>query len=56
MTILIVVGVMDLAAMAIVATAITVERFAPNPERAARAAGILAVAAGALVIIWSTAA
>jgi len=56
MTILIVVGVMDLAAMAIVAIAITVERFAPNPERAAHAAGILAVAAGALVIVWSTAA
>jgi len=56
MTILIVVGVMDLAAMGIVATAITVERLAPNPGRAARAAGVLAVAAGALVIIWSTAA
>ncbi|HEY6930000.1 MAG TPA: DUF2182 domain-containing protein [Thermoanaerobaculia bacterium] len=56
MTILIVVGVMDLAAMAIVASAITVERLVPKPERAARIAGILAVAAGAIVIVWSTAA
>jgi predicted metal-binding membrane protein len=56
MTILIVVGVMDLAAMAIVTAAITVERLAPNPERTARAAGILALAAGALVIVRFTAA
>ena len=53
MTILIVVGVMELAAMAIVTAAITVERLAPNPERTARAAGILALAAGALVIMRS---
>jgi predicted metal-binding membrane protein len=55
MTILIVVGVMDLAAMAIVTTAITVERLAPNPERRSRRRHP-AVAAGAQAIIWSTAA
>ncbi len=49
-TILLVTGVMDLGAMAIVATAITVERLAPWPERVARATGAVAIAAGALAI------
>jgi predicted metal-binding membrane protein len=53
MTILIVVGVMNLATMAAVTAAITVERLAPNPERAARAAGILTLAAGAVVVLQS---
>jgi len=56
MTILVVVGDMNLTAMAIVTAAITVERLAPNPERIARAAGILALAAGALVIVQAVSA
>jgi len=48
--ILLVAGVMDLGAMALVAAAITLERLAPRPERAARAAGVVVIAAGALVI------
>jgi predicted metal-binding membrane protein len=50
MAVLLVTGVMDLGAMAVVAAAITVERLAPRPERAARAAGVVLVAAGAVVI------
>jgi predicted metal-binding membrane protein len=50
MLILLVTGVMDLGTMAGVATAITVERLTPWPEMAARAAGMIAVATGALVI------
>ncbi len=50
MAILLVTGVMDLGAMALVAAAITVERLAPSPERAARATGVVIVAAGAVVI------
>jgi predicted metal-binding membrane protein len=46
--ILLVVGVMDLRAMAAVAAAITAERFAG--EQAARAIGTLAIAAGSLMI------
>jgi predicted metal-binding membrane protein len=53
MAILLVAGVMDLGAMALVAAAVTVERLAPRPERAARASGALIVAAGALVIAWA---
>jgi predicted metal-binding membrane protein len=48
--ILLVVGVMDLRAMAIVAAAITVERLAPAGERVARAVGTVAVVAGLLLI------
>jgi predicted metal-binding membrane protein len=50
MLILLVSDVMDLGVMAIVAAAITVERLAPWPERAARAAGLVVLAAGALAI------
>jgi predicted metal-binding membrane protein len=50
MLILLATGVMDLGAMAVVAAAITVERLAPRPERAARAAGVVAIGAGALVL------
>ncbi len=42
--------VMDLGAMGMVATAITVERLAPRPETAARASGVIVVAAGALMV------
>ena len=48
--ILLVIGVMDLRAMAIVTAAITVERLAPHGERAARAIGAAAVVAGLLLI------
>jgi len=48
--ILLVIGVMDLRAMAVVAAAITVERLAPAGERVARAIGAVAVGAGLLLI------
>jgi predicted dithiol-disulfide oxidoreductase (DUF899 family)/predicted metal-binding membrane protein len=48
--ILVVMGVMDLRAMAVVMAAITVERVAPNGKRAARAIGAVAVGAGLLLI------
>jgi predicted metal-binding membrane protein len=48
--ILLVVGIMDLAAMAVVAAAITIERLAPAGERVARAIGGVAVGAGLLLI------
>jgi predicted metal-binding membrane protein len=51
MLILLVTGVMDLGIMAIVAAAITVERLAPRPERVARAAGVVIVVAGILMIV-----
>jgi predicted metal-binding membrane protein len=50
MAILLVVGVMDLRAMAAVAAAITVERLAPAGERVARAIGAVLVGAGLLLI------
>jgi predicted metal-binding membrane protein len=43
-------GIMDLRAMAVVATAITAERLAPNGERVARAIGAVIVGAGVLLI------
>ncbi len=49
-TILLVIGVMDLRAMAIVTAAITVERLAPAGERVARAIGALAVGGGLFLI------
>jgi predicted metal-binding membrane protein len=48
--ILLVIGVMDLRAMAVVAAAITVERLAPSGERVARATGVVAVGAGLFLI------
>jgi predicted metal-binding membrane protein len=48
--ILLVIGVMDLRAMAVVMAAITVERLAPYGERVARAIGAVVVAAGLLLI------
>jgi predicted metal-binding membrane protein len=50
MTILLVIGVMDLRAMAAVAAAITVERLAPAGERVARATGAVAIGAGLFLI------
>lgn len=48
--ILLVIGVMDLRAMAAVMAAITVERLAPAGERVARAIGVAVVGAGLLLI------
>jgi predicted metal-binding membrane protein len=48
--ILLVIGIMDLRAMAIVAAAITVERLAPGGEHVARATGVVAVGAGLFLI------
>ena len=50
MVVLLMTGVMSLGAMAVVAAAITVERFAPMPERAARGIGVVVIAAGILAI------
>ena len=50
MAVLLVIGVMDLRAMAIVMAAITVERLAPAGERVARAIGAVVVAAGLFLI------
>jgi predicted metal-binding membrane protein len=50
MAILLVIGVMDLRAMAVVAAAITVERLAPAGERVARGTGAVAVGAGLFLI------
>jgi predicted metal-binding membrane protein len=48
--ILLVIGVMDLRAMAVVTAAITAERLAPAGERVARGIGAVVVAAGLLLI------
>ncbi|HEY2627829.1 MAG TPA: DUF2182 domain-containing protein [Usitatibacter sp.] len=48
--ILLVIGVMDLRAMAVVTAAITVERVAPAGERVARAIGAVVVGAGLFLI------
>ena len=48
--ILLVIGVTDLRAMAVVTAAITVERLAPAGERVARATGAVAVGAGLFLI------
>jgi predicted metal-binding membrane protein len=54
MAILLVVGVMDLRAMAVVGAAITVERLSPAAERAARAVGAVGVGAGVFLIARAT--
>lgn len=51
---LLVAGVMNLGAMAVVMAAITVERLAPAGERAARAIGAIALAAGLFLIARAT--
>jgi len=48
--ILLVNGIMDVHAMAVVTAAITIERLAPSGERAARAIGAVVVAAGLFLI------
>jgi predicted metal-binding membrane protein len=50
MAILLVIGVMDLRAMAVVGAAITLERLAPAGERVARAFGAVVVGAGLVLI------
>jgi predicted metal-binding membrane protein len=50
MVILLVIGVMDLRAMAVVTAAITVERLSPSGERIARAIGAVVVGAGFFLI------
>ena len=50
MAILLVIGVMDLRAMAAVAGAITIERLAPAAERVARATGVVIVGVGLFLI------
>jgi Predicted metal-binding integral membrane protein (DUF2182)/Bacterial protein of unknown function (DUF899) len=50
MAIPLVIGVMDLRAMAVVAAAITVERLAPAGERVARAIGAVVIGAGLFLI------
>jgi predicted metal-binding membrane protein len=50
MVILLVIGVMDLRAMAVVAAAITLERLAPAGERTARVIGAVVVGAGLFLI------
>ena len=50
MAILLVIGVMDLRAMAVVTAAITVERLAPAGERVARATGVVSVGLGLFMI------
>ena len=52
--ILLVIGIMDVRAMAAVAAAITVERLAPAGERVARAIGAVVVVAGLLLIARAT--
>src|SRR5213596_1199369 len=51
MAVLLVIGVMDLRAMAVVAAAITAERLAPAGERVARATGAAVVGAGLFLIV-----
>jgi predicted metal-binding membrane protein len=50
MTVLAVIGVIDLVAMAAVTAAITAERLAPNPRSTTRSIGAIALAAGVFVI------
>jgi predicted metal-binding membrane protein len=50
MAILLVIGIMDLRAMAVVTAAITVERLAPAGERVAQAIGAVVVGAGLFLI------
>jgi predicted metal-binding membrane protein len=48
--VLLVIGVMDLRAMAVVTAAITIERLAPDAQRAARVIGAVVVGAGLFLI------
>jgi predicted metal-binding membrane protein len=53
--ILLVIGVMDLRAMAVVTAAMTVERLAPAGERVARILGAVVIGAGLLLIMRAAA-
>ena len=50
MSILLVVGIMDLAAMSLVTAAVTAERLAPAGDRMARAVGVIVIGAGLFMI------
>jgi predicted metal-binding membrane protein len=54
MAILLVIGVMELRAMAVLTAAITIERLAPAGERVARAIGAAVVGAGLFLIARAT--
>jgi predicted metal-binding membrane protein len=54
MALLLVTGVMDLRAMAVVTAAMTAERLAPAGERVARAIGGIVVGAGLVLIVRAT--
>jgi predicted metal-binding membrane protein len=49
--ILLIIGIMDLRAMAVVAAAITIERLAPAGERVSRVVGFVVVAAGLFLVV-----
>ena len=51
MVLLLVIGVMDLRAMALVTAAVTAERLAPAGERIARAIGAAIVGTGLLLVV-----
>jgi len=51
---LLVVGMMDLHAMAFVTLAITLERLLPAGERVARSIGVVAVVAGLVMLVRAT--
>jgi predicted metal-binding membrane protein len=50
MIILLVTGMMDLGAIAIITAVITIERLVPRPERTARVAGVVVIVAGAFIL------
>lgn len=56
MTVLLVIGVMDLRAMAAVTVATTVERLAPRGEHTARILGVVVVGTGFFLIAQAVAA
>jgi predicted metal-binding membrane protein len=51
MAILLVVGMMNIVAMVIVTAAITIERFVPWPDHAARAIGVIAIVVGVAKVL-----
>ncbi len=54
MAVLLVIGVMDIRAMAVVGAAITIERLAPASERVARCTGAVVIGAGFFLIARAT--
>jgi predicted metal-binding membrane protein len=51
MAVLLVLGVMNLGAMAVIAVLVNVERLTPGNRRVARAVGIIVIVAGLLVML-----